>query len=116
MMRLDNGKSPNLTALRTWNYRKEELIIRDLVECGLRVKASPCAQGNLVTLKRRILRDGLAIVNSENRETGGHAVIVDSISTHFVLLREPYHGVQMHVTVVAFTAYYSGGRIIQYLR
>ena len=61
-------------------------------------------QDKITTLQRLIQQHGSAIVDVNDGEIGGHAVVVDEISTDLkkVRLRDPHHGWAITITKQAF--------------
>ena len=111
MLIMDHGKQPDLGELTTRNigYKKDQ--VRDIQNAGL----SPIvSEGfNLKALKLLLQQNGPAIIPIDDKELGGHVIVVDEITDEGVRLRDPYHGWEITVTLEAFNKRFGSEYAIQ---
>lgn len=111
MLRMDNGKKPDLVALRNTNLGEDEDQIRDIQKAGL--KAIINSANNLLELRNLIIQNDSCIVSLSGK-LGGHVIVVDEVSEDLskIRLRDPYHGWEITVTSEAFLKEWDGGKNI----
>ncbi|GGY15526.1 hypothetical protein GCM10011289_18510 [Paludibacterium paludis] len=101
--------SPN-QALRTRNLGNTQTILADIREAGL----APVVRSvrTLHELNEALKTDGPAIVTVDSG-AGGHVVIVDTINTEVVTIRDPLHGWRVDIEREAFEAAWNKGECVQ---
>lgn len=100
MLILDKGINPSLYHLTARNLGTTEDMKRDLEDAGLMPIVRKIQPSQFVTeLGRLINKYGSAIVSIEDRELGGHVIVVDAIDNQAVRIREPYHGIELTIAL-----------------
>lgn len=115
MLIMDNGKNPDLLALRGRNIGNDEDQIRDIQNAGL--KAAKNSANDLSELRNLIIQNDSCIVTVSGR-LGGHVIVVDEVSSDLskIRLRDPYHGWEITVHSDAFLKEWKGGTAIQIVK
>lgn len=93
MLVMDHGKNPDYLSIKYTNLAHDEQAIQWIEKAGLKHKLTPLAdsQNVIETLRECIQKHGSGIL-SVNGEIGSHVVILDEIYEETAVIRDPYHG------------------------
>lgn len=142
MLIADHGKQPKLGEMQQRDLGEDVDVILDIRDAGLKEKVSNltdkeqkpvyvtnamsyaerkkiqekirCSLSLISELKKLIEEHGSAIV-SIHGEIGGHVIVVDAIDDDLTcaIIRDPFHGWMITISMDAFRRTFSGGSIIQ---